>query len=134
VLKGSQILLVDIQEILVNNINTLQFDESINPYNPEAYEYFKTRHRSAIIKDIENNKQKRELLKKQDGLCAICGGIIDKTEKIEVDHIIAKADGGTNKKNNLRVVHVTCHHQKTATERRIRAIYAKAKMENEKIK
>jgi len=120
--QNKRILLVDVQEILVNNQNTLKFDETINPYNPEAYEYFKTRNRSSAIKNIELNKQKVELLKKQNGLCPYCNGIIDNTEKVEIDHIIAKADGGTDKKNNLRLIHNTCHQQKTAIERRIRAI------------
>jgi RNA-directed DNA polymerase len=124
---GKQILLVDVQEILVDNQNTLKFDETINPYNPEKYEYFKTRNRSSVIKNIELNKQKQELLKKQNGLCAICTGIINNTEKVEIDHIVARKDGGTDKKNNLRLVHITCHQQKTAIERRIRAINANKK-------
>lgn len=81
-----------------------------------------TRNRSSIIKNIEYNKQKLELLKKQDGLCAMCGDKIDGSEKAEIDHIVAKAYGGTDKKNNLQLVHLTCHQQKTATERRQRAI------------
>jgi len=119
---GKQLLLVDVQEILVNNENTLKFDNDINPYNPDKYEYFKTRNRSSIIKNIEYNKQKLELLKKQDGLCAICTGMIDNSERVEIDHIVAKAYGGTDKKNNLRLIHLTCHQQKTATERRQRPI------------
>jgi hypothetical protein len=71
---GKEILLVDIQEILVNNENTLKFVSSINPYNPEKYKYFLTRNRSSVIKNIEYNKQKLELLKKQDGKCTMCGG------------------------------------------------------------
>ena len=89
--KDQKLLLVDIQEILVNNENTLKFNESINPYNPEKYEYFLTRNRSSIIKNIKYNKQKQELLKKQNGLCAMCGSIIDDNEKVEIDHILAKA-------------------------------------------
>lgn len=127
---GKQILLVDVQEILVNDQNTLRFDNTINPYNPDEYEYFQSRNRSSTIKNIEYNKQKLELLKKQDGLCTLCGGKIDGSEKVEVDHILAKAYGGNDKKNNLRLVHQTCHQQKTATERRIHAILRKS----EKIK
>jgi RNA-directed DNA polymerase len=62
------------------------------------------------------------MLKKQDGLCTICKGIIDDCEKAEIDHIVAKVNGGTDKKNNLQLIHATCHQQKTATERRQRAI------------
>jgi len=61
---GKQVLLVDVQEVLVNNENTLKFNESINPYNPDEYDYFKRRNRSSVIKNIELNKQKLSLLKK----------------------------------------------------------------------
>jgi len=119
-----------VQEILVNFENTLQFEESINPYNPDAYEYFLRRNRSSIIKNIQYNKQKLELLKKQDGLCALCGGKVDGSEKVEVDHILAKAYGGSDKKKNLRLVHQTCHQQKTATERRQQAVLRKIEKKN----
>lgn len=122
---GKQLLIVDVQEILVNNQMMLKFGETINPYNPEAYEYFKTRNRSAIIKNIEYNKQKQNLLKIQDGICTLCNGMISDTERVEIDHIIAKIDGGSNKTSNLRLVHATCHKQKTAVERRMRAIMRK---------
>jgi len=132
---GKQILLVDIQEILVNNLLTLRFDKTINPYNPDTYEYFKTRNRSAIIKNIEYNKQKQRLLKAQDGLCMICKGTINNMERVEIDHIIAKVDGGSNETNNLRLVHSECHKQKTAAERRMRAIMRRReKMTNTSIK
>ena len=52
----------------------------------------------------------------------ICKGMINSMEKVEVDHIIAKVDGGSNEASNLRLVHSVCHKQKTATERRVRAI------------
>jgi RNA-directed DNA polymerase len=119
--KGKRILLVDIQEILVNREQTLKFDEAINPYNPDKYNYFMSRNRSSIIKNIEYNKQKQELLKKQVGLCALCGGMINGSEKVEIDHIVATAYGGTDSKKNLRLIHSTCHKQKTAMERRQRA-------------
>jgi RNA-directed DNA polymerase len=40
---------------------------------------------------------------------------------VEIDHIIEKADGGTDKKKNLQVIHKTCHDQKTAWARKARA-------------
>jgi len=33
---------------------------------------------------------------------------------VEIDHIIEKADGGTDKKKNLQVIHKTCHDQKNS--------------------
>jgi len=81
-----------------------------------------TRNRSNIVKDISNNKQKSDLLQKQNAICKLCHGLIDGTEDTQIDHIIPKAEGGKDKKSNLQVVHLTCHQQKTAVERRSRAI------------
>jgi 5-methylcytosine-specific restriction endonuclease McrA len=127
-----EILIADIQEILVNRYNYLKFEEWINPYNPEAYEKFDTQNRKAIVKDIRYNKEKRRLLVKQSGKCPYCNGWIDGSESVEIDHIIAKADGGTDKKSNLRLIHKECHDRKTVMERRIRAV--KRKIERAKKK
>jgi len=43
-------------------------------------------------------------------------------EKIEVDHIIPKAEGGEDTLKNKRAIHQLCHQIKTAEERRLRAI------------
>jgi RNA-directed DNA polymerase len=125
---GKDVLITDIQQIKVRSENVLPFNEDMNPYNPDAYDKFMTRNRSAIVKDITNNKQKRSLLEKQNAICPLCEGWIDGTENTQIDHIKPKAEGGTDKKSNLQVVHSTCHQQKTAIERRSRSI----KRKNEK--
>jgi 5-methylcytosine-specific restriction endonuclease McrA len=63
----------------------------------------------------------------------MCGGWIDGTEKVEIDHILAKGYGGTNEKKNLRLIHSTCHKQKTAVERRLRAIMRRREKQAESI-
>jgi len=64
-------------------------------------------------------KLKLELLVKQAGRCAICGGEIDlEQEAVEVDHIIPKADGGKDIRRNMALLHIECHRRKTNWERK----------------
>lgn len=58
------------------------------------------------------------LMKKQQGHCPICGEIMLATDKVQVDHIIPRAKGGSEKTNNQQVVHKECHAIKTAQERK----------------
>ena len=36
-----------------------------------------------------------------------------KGDSLEIDHIIPKSEGGTNRRDNLQLVHKHCHHHKT---------------------
>ena len=44
--------------------------------------------------------------------CAICGGEFTRADPATVDHIVAKARGGTNDEQNLRVVHRSCNSRR----------------------
>lgn len=110
-----EVLLTDIQEIKVQNENHLSFDPSLNPYNPDSYNVFDRAIKRRIKREILLSKDKQRLLARQDGVCTICGEIVDlNLEEAERDHIIAKVKGGDDTQKNLRVVHKTCHDQKTA--------------------
>ncbi len=54
------------------------------------------------------------LLKKYQGRCSECGLMFTGDDLIEVDHIIAKEDCGTDKFDNLQPLHRHCHDVKTA--------------------
>jgi 5-methylcytosine-specific restriction protein A len=57
------------------------------------------------------------ILNRDGGLCQVClnDGII--TIATEVDHIISKANGGTNDEYNLQSICSPHHNEKTAKER-----------------
>jgi RNA-directed DNA polymerase len=57
---------------------------------------------------------KARLIKEQNGRCRICGNYFYPVDIIERDHIIPKAMGGKNLKENA--VHFYCHLKKTAME------------------
>ena len=56
------------------------------------------------------------LLKQQKGRCSLCGLYFTPEDQPEVDHIISKAQGGQDVYHNWQLLHVHCHHKKTAAE------------------
>jgi RNA-directed DNA polymerase len=117
--QGKEILLTDIQEILVTRESILKFDPSPNPYNPADYDVMDNAMKRRIKKEILLSKLKQKLLVKQDGLCPLCGEIIDlNLEDAERDHIIPKAMDGKDTVKNTMLIHKTCHLQKSAQDRK----------------
>jgi len=53
------------------------------------------------------------LLKRQQGRCPICRRVFDLNDPIEQDHIWPTAKGGQDGYDNLQLVHLICHHQKS---------------------
>jgi len=56
------------------------------------------------------------LLKKQKGKCAHCGQYFQDTDIMEKDHIVPKSQSGSNKYDNLQLLHAHCHDRKTAND------------------
>jgi 5-methylcytosine-specific restriction endonuclease McrA len=113
--QGAEVLIVDIQEILVNRVNHLRFDNSPNPYNPKDYSIMDKAMKRLAKLDTRLSKLKVQLLIQQDGVCPRCGEVINlDVEAVERDHIIPKAEGGEDTKKNTVLLHKTCHQQKTA--------------------
>ena len=62
---------------------------------------------------------KRELFRKQDGLCPCCGEAIPSAILGEVDHMIPLARGGKHDTSNFMLTHKQCNkekHNKTLVE------------------
>lgn len=64
------------------------------------------------IHSIQNTRIKR-LLKSQNGVCTICKVKFLPTDVLEVDHIIPLSHGGSDKYENLQLLHKHCHLLKT---------------------
>jgi 5-methylcytosine-specific restriction protein A len=56
------------------------------------------------------------ILKRDCGLCQVCLRTGDITKADSVDHIVPKAEGGTDDDDNLQSICVPCHTAKTAQE------------------
>ncbi|HGJ5855658.1 HNH endonuclease [Arsenophonus nasoniae] len=63
------------------------------------------------------DKLRMQILKRDKYLCQACLKNSLATTAKTVDHIIAKAHGGSDAESNLQSLCWPCHHKKTATER-----------------
>lgn len=57
------------------------------------------------------NRRRLSLLKRDGNKCKICGFELSDTD-ISIDHIIAKCNGGSNRLENLQLVHRHCNSMK----------------------
>ena len=65
---------------------------------------------------IKFSKTEREiLLKTQNSKCKMCNEILSKS--YEIDHIRPLSNGGTNEKENLQALCVSCHKEKSPFEK-----------------
>lgn len=82
-----------------------------SPFNGETI-YWSTR----LGKNPEMPARITRLLKAQEGKCPHCGLFFREEDEMEVDHIIPKKRGGSNKRNNLQLLHKHCHDSKTTKD------------------
>lgn len=62
------------------------------------------------------DKLRKQILLRDNGLCQPCLEQDVITPAKQVDHIVAKAHGGTDDESNLQAICVACHKAKTAKE------------------
>jgi RNA-directed DNA polymerase len=62
-------------------------------------------------------------LRKQQGRCRACGLYFMEQDTLEVDHIIPKAQSGSEHIDNLQLLHRHCHVRKTAQDRKGQGTY-----------
>lgn len=75
-----------------------------SPYDGDT-RYWNNRWKTSV------SPTQRKLHSQQNGKCAWCEGPIYFGQVVEIDHKIPKKDGGSNKFENLRLVHGHCHDQ-----------------------
>jgi 5-methylcytosine-specific restriction endonuclease McrA len=84
--------------------------------NPEKSKILKTAHshKRRAQKKLSHGaftaKDVKEIIKLQRNKCAICRLPLGK--KIHIDHIISLANGGSNNRRNIQVVHPKCNLSK----------------------
>jgi RNA-directed DNA polymerase len=67
-------------------------------------------------KHPEVGKRVSTLLKRQKGKCSECQLFFKEGDRLEVDHIIPRSQGGKDANNNFKLIHRHCHDLKTARD------------------
>ncbi len=86
-----------------------------SPDDPHLADYWMKRQ-ARLAKDLTLSKQK--LAKRQKGRCPECGESLFNDEEIQVHHLLARSQGGSDSYRNLAFVHLLCHqHIHAVTQR-----------------
>lgn len=57
------------------------------------------------------------VIARDGGVCQLCGGLVQGDDRdAHIDHIVEKAEGGTDELENLRLVHRACHSRRHACD------------------
>ena len=95
-------------------INKFDMQKLINP------EISGADYQQGSLYGYENAKQ--FLLAREKGVCQLCGKGYKENDGWHIHHIIPRADGGTNKPDNLALLHKSCHIKghKTGTLKKLK--------------
>lgn len=76
-------------------------------------EYFQ--QRSQDLAQLRMSRRKAQLLRRQNGHCPMCRGLIQTDDETNLHHVQPKLAGGRNDVGNLMLVHANCHQTYHAT-------------------
>lgn len=89
----------------------------MNPYLLENIPYFLEQQSLRVESNL-----RMKIYAKYKQKCEVCNETLHNGEKIEIHHIKAIKDGGTNKLSNLVALHRICHAKVTHEKPKIKAI------------
>jgi hypothetical protein len=108
------------------NRSTFKYEQLKNVADKNKIKYSNEGIGSLIINILENNKkscreflsdtEKKEFLEEHKNQCSVCNL---STDKLEIDHIIPLACGGSNNLFNLQPLCKDCHKKKTSEEKEL---------------
>lgn len=82
-----------------------------NPYDLEWEMYIESRMDRKIRESLKDRKKIFNLWQSQNGICLICQQKITDKTQWHKHHIVWKINGGSNKNDNLVLLHPNCHRQ-----------------------
>lgn len=88
-----------------------------NPYDPADEGYFDTVLQRRMLATLAGRRKLNWLWSRQQGVCRRCRGKITKTTGWHIHHRIWRSLGGSNRMDNLELLHPTCHAQLHARRR-----------------
>jgi len=104
--------LIQISKIPIVRFKKNKSGMRIHAGDKETIEYWKEREFKNALSQIYSVKVEK-LLQKQKGICPCCEKPITKEEitrkEVETHHLEPRSEGGSEKLNNLRLLHIHCH-------------------------
>ncbi len=88
----------------------------VNPYSPQWESYLTERHVQQGVNSLNGRKRLIYLWKLQKGCCAECHAPITQESGWAVHHVKRRADGGTEQRSNLQLLHPNCHRKLHAND------------------
>lgn len=107
--KGEAVTLARLSTIKVGGY--VKFKSDQNPYDPRCEVYFDKRLDRRMQESLAGRRKLLWLWTKQDGKCPQCSRKITKTTGWNVHHVVWRTHGGTDKTQNLALLHPNCHRQ-----------------------
>lgn len=80
-----------------------------SPDDPTLRAYWEERRQTQSAKG--HPRQIQRLIKRQKGLCPICGDNLENGEELQVHHLTPRRKSGNDDDANLGLVHLYCHQQ-----------------------
>ena len=107
---GKQIMVMALIPIV--RFAKIRTDRRTHADDSETREYWQKRVYTNALSQVYSIKVQR-LMKKQKGICPCCGNPITRDDiadqKIHAHHMLPRSKGGTEKLNNLTLLHQDCH-------------------------
>jgi RNA-directed DNA polymerase len=82
-----------------------------NPYDPAWESYFEQRQYHKVLDDLCDRPKLRQLWRRQQGLCPVCGERITRATGWHTHHLHWRVYGGSDDEENQVLLHPNCHQQ-----------------------
>ena len=99
--------LVEISDIPIRR--HVKIRAEANPYDPKWEGYFEAREQRATAREFGG--QLGKLWRRQKGSCLVCHQQITSDTRWNVHHVVWKVFGGSDRVDNLALLHPDCHRQ-----------------------
>jgi len=107
---GDEILCIE--GIPIVRFKKIKSSMRVHAVDLQTRKYWEKREYTNALSQIYSIKVEK-LYKKQKGICPCCGNIITKNEieqkMVHTHHMLPRSEGGTEKLNNLTLLHLSCH-------------------------
>jgi len=80
-----------------------------NPFDPKWEQYFEEREMKLTSRILIGKL--KILWRRQEGICPNCQQPITIDQQWAIHHIVYKANGGSDRLDNLQMLHGNCHRQ-----------------------